>query len=191
MKRTVNVLSRNKSQQSNLASLIILNSHNATLYAGPNHILALVRTKYWLPNCGIFIRKLVKKCVSCCRFQTRAINPLLDELLKERIDMQTWAFRDVRVDFGGLFLCKTDGSKEAKVYMSLFICFASRAVHLELVSHLSSQAFIAALRRFDSGWGCPIRIFSDNGTIFTGAQAELKELQKLLVANHSVSMQAS
>ena len=71
-----------------------------------------------------------------------------------------------------------------------FICFASRAVHLELVSDLSSQGFIAALRRFVSRRGCPKSIFSDNGTSFTGAQAELNELQKLLVANHSDSLQA-
>ena len=73
--------------------------------------------------------------------------------------------------------------------MALFISFASRAVPFDLVSDLSSQAFIAALRRFVSR-GCPQRIFSDNGTNFTGAQAELEELQKLLIANHSDSLQA-
>ena len=178
------------SQQSNLASLILLDLHHAALHAGPNQILALVRTKYWISSCRNLIRKIVRNCVSCCRFQTRANNPLMGDLPKERIDVPLRAFQDIDIDFEGPFLCKTGGSKEAKVYIALFICFASRAVHLDLVSDLSSQAFIAALRRFVSRRGCPKRIFTDNGTNFTGAQAELKELQILLVADHSDSLQA-
>ena len=114
----------------------------------------------------------------------------MGDLPKERIDVPIRAFQDVGIDFGGQFLFTTGSSKEAKVYKALFICFASGAVHLELVSDLSSRAFIAVLRRFISRRGCPKRIFSDNGKNFTGAQAELKELQKLLVANHSDSLQA-
>ena len=68
------------SQQSNLASLILLDSHHATLHAGPNQVLALVRTKYWIPSCRNLIRKIVRNCVSCCRFQTRANNPLMGDL---------------------------------------------------------------------------------------------------------------
>ena len=47
-------------------------------------------------------------------------------------------------------MCKTGGSKGAKFYMALFICLARSALYLELVSDLSSQDFIAALRRFVS-----------------------------------------
>ena len=74
--------------------------------------------------------------------------------------------------------------------MHFLLCFASCAVHLELVSDLCSQAFTAALRIFVSCRGCPKRIFSDNGTNFTRAQAEPEELRKLLVANHSDSFHA-
>ena len=54
-------------------------------------------------------------------------------------------------------------TRKGLIYMALFICNAIRAVHLQLVSDLSSQVFIAALRRFVSRRGCPKRIFSDNG----------------------------
>ena len=89
-------------------------------------------------------------CVPCCRFQAKAINPLMGDLPKERIKVTIRALQDVGIDFGGPFLWKTGGSKEAKVYMALFICFASHAVQFELVSDLSLRAFIAALRRFIS-----------------------------------------
>ena len=64
-----------------------------------------------------------------------------------------------------------------KGYVALFICFSTKAVHLEAVSDLTSEAFIAALRRFSARRGAPRHIFSDNGTNFVGANRKLKEMQ--------------
>ena len=50
-----------------------------------------------------------------------------------------------------------------------------RAIHLELASELSTDAFIMALRRFHSRRGHVKIIRSDNGTNFVGAVTELKE----------------
>ncbi|XP_067122550.1 uncharacterized protein [Centruroides vittatus] len=57
---------------------------------------------------------------------------------------------------------------------------ATKAVHLEVVSDLTTTAFIAALRRFTSRRGKPTDIFSDNGTNFVGANNELRELLQFL-----------
>lgn len=51
-----------------------------------------------------------------------------------------------------------------------------KAVHLEAVSDLTSEAFIATLRRFVARHGSPTLIWSDNGTNFVGANRELKEM---------------
>ena len=53
-----------------------------------------------------------------------------------------------------------------KVYGCIFECFNSRAVHIEDVSSRSSKV------RFISVRGCPKKIWSDNGTNFTGAEKE-------------------
>ena len=55
-----------------------------------------------------------------------------------------------------------------------------RAVHLELASDLTTDAFIACLRRFISRRGKPTLIWSDNGTNFVGAANELRELVEFL-----------
>nr|XP_033204725.1 uncharacterized protein LOC117165443 [Bombus vancouverensis nearcticus] len=55
-----------------------------------------------------------------------------------------------------------------------------KAVHIELVSDLTSEAFIAALRRFIARRGFCVTIYSDNGTNFVGANNELRELRNLL-----------
>ena len=65
-----------------------------------------------------------------------------------------------------------------------------RAVHLELVSDLTSEAFIACLRRFVARRGCPNQIWSDHGTNFVGANRELKEFCDFLsnpILQHNVS----
>ena len=66
-----------------------------------------------------------------------------------------------------------------KVYFVLFICQATKSVHLELSSDLSTQAFLAAFRRFISRRGKPTQIYSDNATNFVGANNELRKLVKL------------
>ena len=56
-----------------------------------------------------------------------------------------------------------------KAYVCVFVSLSVKAVHLELVSDLTSEAFIATLRRFISRRGKPSLIWSDNGTNFVNA----------------------
>ena len=55
------------------------------------------------------------------------------------------------------------------------VSLSVKAVHLELVSDLTADAFIASLRRFIAHCGKPSLIWSDHGTNFVGADRELKE----------------
>ncbi|XP_015930971.2 uncharacterized protein [Parasteatoda tepidariorum] len=67
-----------------------------------------------------------------------------------------------------------------KCYVCLFVCLSTKAVHLELVSDLTSDAFLATLRRFTSRRGKPDQIHSDCGTNYVGAYRELKRLMASL-----------
>ena len=71
----------------------------------------------------------------------------------------------------------------SKAYITLFICMTTKAIHLELVSDLTSDAFIAALKRFIARRGIPDHIFSDNGTNFRRASSSLHELYNLFHSN--------
>ena len=66
------------------------------------------------------------------------------------------------------------------MYVAIFVCLTSKAVHIELVSDLTSEAFIAALRRFIARRGFCSSIHSDNDTNFVGANNEFRELRNLL-----------
>lgn len=74
---------------------------------------------------------------------------------------------------------KGRGSKFEKGYIAVFVCFTTKALHLEVVSDLSSDSFIAPLKRFCGRRGYCTQIYSDNGTNFVGANTKLNEIQKL------------
>jgi hypothetical protein len=52
---------------------------------------------------------------------------------------------------------------------------ATKAIHLELVSNLTAEAFIAVLKCFIARRGLIDHLYSDNGSNFVGANRELKE----------------
>ena len=62
----------------------------------------------------------------------------------------------------------------------MFVSFSVKAVHLELVSDLTTEAFLATLRRFVARRGKPSTIWSDHGTNFVGAANDLRELYTFL-----------
>jgi hypothetical protein len=67
-----------------------------------------------------------------------------------------------------------------KGYIAIFVCFANKAVHIEVVTSLTTEAFLAALRHFIARRGKPRTIYSDNGTNFQGAAHQLHEIYTML-----------
>ena len=83
------------------------------------------------------------------------------------------------VDYAGpinVRLTKTGGKGTMKGYIAIFICMATRAVHIELVEDYSSEAFIAAFYRFTTRRGHCKKLYSDQGTNFVDADAQLRHM---------------
>ncbi|XP_062540876.1 uncharacterized protein LOC134208930 [Armigeres subalbatus] len=85
------------------------------------------------------------------------------------------------VDYAGPVYLKEAGRKKTlyKAYIAVFICLATKAIHIEVVSNLTGENFIAALQRFISRRGMVSNMYSDNGTTFVGANHELAELRRM------------
>lgn len=102
----------------------------------------------------------------------------MGNLPKLRIS-QIKAFSCVGVDYAGPFsiiLSRHRGVITTKSYVCLFVCSATKALHLELASDLSTEAFLCAFRRFIARRGRCSNIFSDCGTNFVGAQKQIFSL---------------
>jgi len=66
------------------------------------------------------------------------------------------------------------GQRTRKHYIALFICLATKAIHLEIVEDYTIAGFLAALRRFVSRRGLRAHMYSDNGQNFHDADRELQ-----------------
>jgi hypothetical protein len=66
------------------------------------------------------------------------------------------------------------------LYLAFFVCFATKAVHVEVVSSLETVSCGEALRRFCARRGLPSVIYSDNGTNFIGTRNELLRVKSAL-----------
>jgi hypothetical protein len=162
--------------------LLFVREHCRMLHAGPQALLASIREKYWPLNGRNIARKTLKECVICFKSNPRTMNQMMGSLPPDRVTWQR-AFSVVGVDYAGPIITlvnKGRGQKTRKSYIALFVCFVTKAVHLEAVSDLTSDAFLAALRRFVSRRGHPNTIYSDNATNFVGAKRELEELYKAI-----------
>ena len=87
-------------------------------------------------------------------------------------------FTTCGIDYAGPLLTKerVRSKTTLKSYICIFVCFATKAIHLEVATDLSTDAFLNCLRRFTSRRGLPHCIMSDNGTNFVGARNELGKL---------------
>lgn len=107
---------------------------------------------------------------------------VMGDLPKSRVTA-SYPFERVGVDYCGYFYIKEKRHRnrnKVKVYAAIFVCLTTKAVHVELVADLTTEAFLGALRRFFSRRGKSRILYSDNGTNFLGADRQLKELHSLI-----------
>ncbi|XP_046608569.1 uncharacterized protein LOC124299393 [Neodiprion virginianus] len=115
----------------------------------------------------------------------------MGQLSKDRVT-EARPFCNVGVDYCGPFYTKEKRFRNrarVKIYVAVFVCLVVKAVHLEVVSDMTSEGFIAALRRFVARRGKPSIISSDNGSNFVGAKTEIEDIQRLLGSNeHNIKV---
>ncbi|XP_017797032.1 PREDICTED: uncharacterized protein LOC108570076 [Habropoda laboriosa] len=179
--------------KSSVTKLIIENEHRIHLHAGVQATLYAVRQRYWPIDGRSQVWKAVKDCVRCYRAQPPPTDYVMGNLPAARVT-ESRPFTHTGVDYCGPFFIKEKklrNRNRVKIYIAVFVCLAVKAVHLEVVSDLTSEGFIAALRRFIARRGFCISLHSDNGTNFVGANNELRELRDLLRSDdHNNRVQA-
>ncbi|XP_038117337.1 uncharacterized protein LOC119769362 [Culex quinquefasciatus] len=163
--------------------------HVKNLHVGQKGLLALIRQRFWPMNVKTTIRKVIRGCVTCFRVNPMKTAQLMGDLPSYRVQPAP-AFFHTGVDFAGPFLIKSLTAARrpmmTKGYVSLFVCMSTRAIHLELVSSLTTDAFLAALRRFTGRRGLVNKMHSDNATNFVGSETELERLAKLFAEEQHI-----
>ena len=155
--------------------LIVRYYHYVLGHAGCEHVLSVIRQSFWILRGRSLVRQILGKCVSCRSRNAPTLPQVMADLLKERLVPYLPPFTYTGLDFFGPLYVRRSRST-VKVYGCTFVCFNSRAIHIEDVSSLETDTFIQALLRFISVRGCPKETWSDNGTNFTGTEKELSLL---------------
>ncbi|XP_062530654.1 uncharacterized protein LOC119630128 [Bombyx mori] len=168
-----------------LTFLIIDNAHITNLHAGSQSVQHILFQRFWILSSRDIIRMRIHSCVRCFRARPAPLQPAMAPLPASRVRPER-PFLKTAVDFAGPFYVRANKVRNAKVikcYVAVFVCMSVRAVHLELVSELSTDAFLATLRRFISRRGMSTDIYSDCGRNFVGCNNYLQELYKFLRDN--------
>lgn len=168
-----------------LTELIILEEHIRNLHAGPQLVLSILSQKFWIIRARDAVRHQIQKCHKCIRYRAKTQTQQMGHLPAARVNPSR-PFTSTGVDYAGPFTLRAIPAKSKvtfKGYLALFVCFSTRAIHLEAVSSLSTEAFLATLKRFISRRGRPAEIYSDCGTNFVGAQNQMTEFRTLLASS--------
>ncbi|CAM1307174.1 Uncharacterised protein r2_g1709 [Pycnogonum litorale] len=153
--------------------------HRMYGHVGREHVLSLIRQKFWILHARSAIRKVLSKCVQCRKLNASPNRQIMANLPPDRLEYGNAPFTNVGVDCFGPFLVTVKRSK-VKRYGCLFTCLNTRAVHIEVLFSMEADSFIQALKRFISRRGTPSLIRSDQGTNFKGAQRELLEFSDMV-----------
>lgn len=165
-----------------LTVLIIDDAHLSLLHAGAQSTQYSLLQKYWILSSRDVIRQRIHRCVRCFRARPVRTQPSMGPLPAVRLRPER-PFLKTAVDFAGPFFVRANKVRNAKVvkcYVSVFVCMCVKAIHLEIVSELSTDGFLATLRRFTSRRGLCTDIYSDCGRNFIGCDRYLKELFQFL-----------
>jgi hypothetical protein len=148
--------------------LVVSAGHLRLHHAGPQLLTAPLRQRYWIPRIRNLAKTVTHQCRTCHKFKAQATQQLMGELPSTRVQPAR-PFLTTGVDYAGPISLRlgTPCSKTImKGYIAIFVCFVTKAVHIEVVTSLTTEAFIAALRRFIAHRGKPRTMYSDNGTNF-------------------------
>lgn len=164
-----------------VTDLIIRETHLRSHHAGIQSTLFTLRQKFWLIDGKNQVRKIVRKCISCIKNRPQPMQYQMANLPGARVQ-EAHAFSQTGIDFfGPLYIKEKKFRNRVKVksYGCVFVCMATKAVHIEVTSDLTTEGFLAAFRRFSARRAIPVEVYSDNGTNFVGARNELRELYVL------------
>ena len=162
-----------------LTKLIAMDAHRRVMHNGVQDTLAELRASYWIIRGRQFIRKLIHRCTVCRKMEGDHVAGVPPPSLPEYRVCQSRPFQTTGVDFAGpLHVRTSDRQGTSKVWLCLYTCCTTRAVHLDLVPDLSTTTFMRCFRRFTARRGTPSRMISDNAKTFKSAAGTIKDMLK-------------
>ncbi|XP_068758050.1 uncharacterized protein [Montipora capricornis] len=155
-----------------VTALIIDHFHKKVKHQGRGITMNEIRSNgIWVLSLSSALSSLIHKCVKCRRQRRPLEDQKMANLPMDRIEPSP-PFTYCGMDCFGPFMIK-EGRREMKKYAVIFTCMNSRAVHIEVLDDMTTDAFLNALRCFIAMRGPVHQLRSDQGSNFVGTRNEL------------------
>lgn len=164
-------------RESILTRLIVQQAHDHTLHGGIQLMLQVLRQNYWILTGRIAVKQCIHACLVCRRHQQVMAQQQMAALPRPRVTPAP-PFSSSGVDYCGPFQLRIGTQRTrtlTKTYVVIFVCMATKAVHIDVAHDLSTRAFLNVFTRFTSRRGPCSHLYSDNGTAFVGANRILQQ----------------
>ncbi|XP_049878266.1 uncharacterized protein LOC126375402 [Pectinophora gossypiella] len=155
-----------------ITMLIVKHFHEKVAHGHQEAVVNELKQKYWIIRIRPTVKDVASKCMICRIRKASPRPPRMGDLPEARMAHHHRAFTHCGVDLFGpmeVTVCR----RREKRYGVLFTCLTVRAIHIEIVTNLTTDALIMALRRMAARRGWPLHLYSDNGTNLRGACSEL------------------
>ncbi|XP_065368746.1 uncharacterized protein LOC135961178 [Calliphora vicina] len=170
---------------SRFCQLYLHHLHEFLSHADCGQMYRIIQTEFLIFRLKPRIKGIIRKCKRCIMYKQQPSSQIMAPLPPERCTLSL-PFQVTGIDFAGPFETKTSILRKSPItkgYVSVFVCFSTKAIHLEPCSELSSAAFQAAFARFIGRRGLPQRVVTDNGRNFLGASRTLEREFSAFVKN--------
>ncbi|XP_062542492.1 uncharacterized protein LOC134210459 [Armigeres subalbatus] len=119
--------------------ILLPEKHHVT-EIGQRGLLAILRERHWPIKARLLIKRIDSKCYVCFRHNPSPVNQFMGDLPDYRITPSP-VFSNTGIDYAGPVYLKEAGRKKTlyKAYIAVFICLATKAIHIEVVSNLTGE----------------------------------------------------
>ena len=125
-----------------LSCLFVHHAHLSSLHSGPTLTLSLLLRNVWIVGKSRLVKIQIRNCISCQSVKPRLASKLMGDLPKDRVTLSR-PFNIYGLDYAEPIQIRTTwgrGHRSYKGYIALFVCFTTRAIHLEVVSYLTTAS---------------------------------------------------
>ena len=146
-----------------LTQLIIWDAHIKLFHTGCYAVLTELRRYYYIPKQFSLVKKVLKQCIHCRRFNSRTIKINQNAYRDFRSDPPNIPFANIFVDYIGPFNIRNDDISQ-KIWLLCVTCTWSRAINLKICRSLNVSDFLRAFQMHCFDYGIPQLCVSDLGS---------------------------
>ena len=150
-------------KDSHVTKLLILDAHVKLRHGGIYAVLNSLRKLFWIPTCFSVVKRVLRQCTHCRRFNNRAIKLNQNSYMDIRLNPSETPYAHVFLDYLGFYYVMYQGVK-TKVWILCVCCVYTRAINLHVALDMTTEEFLRLLQMHIYEWGLPVLTISDSGT---------------------------